>query len=575
MLKLVLTVSCLLLPISANAASHYVWCGATGAANGTEWTDAYTDLPSSLTRGDTYYVAGTTSCTYGYHDFNDVVSGTLVISIIKATSTNSGSISGWQSSFGTATADWDTVGGPGDIWTFNTSYYSVNGEYGSPPTADSYGFRLKNPGNSTSNVNFVDIDGGSSGTLSNVSVTYVEIDNGPINPDTSQIVGGTGVFTGSNGAAYSNLTLSYCYIHDINGAPVLWNNVGNSVIDHNWEARDRYTSTEHSEAISFHGGSYIVISNNVFQDELGTGGVVFLEFSFDHMYVFNNLFFNSQGQGLANWEYGDGSVFNNTGGTITNIFVFNNTLYNISGQSAVALGTTTNGLVENNLWWNGQQVAVGGATTDAYNTVINSYLNFGWACNGTGDSCQTSYGTGFSGSTGASINSASLTSNVVTVTTASSLGLSIGNPVLVIQTQQNSTTGCGVDTAYPYLTVASVSGATFTYDLTGSDVTCQSAGAVIQPTTTNPFVSPTTSPYSFKLTSDTVLSNLNDGTNLTSTCGNLTGTVAPNAPPCTIDPNGVSRPSTGNWDVGAYEYQASGNTTAAAAGVKMSGGVIQ
>ena len=44
------------------AANHYVRAGATGSADGTDWTNAFTDLPATLTRGDTYFVA---DGTYG------------------------------------------------------------------------------------------------------------------------------------------------------------------------------------------------------------------------------------------------------------------------------------------------------------------------------------------------------------------------------------------------------------------------------------------------------------------------------------------------------------------------------
>ena len=38
-------------------ANRYVREAAAGANDGTDWTNAYTTLPASLTRGDTYYVA--------------------------------------------------------------------------------------------------------------------------------------------------------------------------------------------------------------------------------------------------------------------------------------------------------------------------------------------------------------------------------------------------------------------------------------------------------------------------------------------------------------------------------------
>jgi hypothetical protein len=48
------------LPTMASAANHYVRAGASGNGSGADWTNAYTDLPGSLTRGDTYYVAAGT-----------------------------------------------------------------------------------------------------------------------------------------------------------------------------------------------------------------------------------------------------------------------------------------------------------------------------------------------------------------------------------------------------------------------------------------------------------------------------------------------------------------------------------
>src|SRR5215470_3950389 len=56
------------------AANHYVRAGATGSGTGADWTNAFTDLPASLVRGDLYYVA---AGTYKPHLFGDSDSGTL------------------------------------------------------------------------------------------------------------------------------------------------------------------------------------------------------------------------------------------------------------------------------------------------------------------------------------------------------------------------------------------------------------------------------------------------------------------------------------------------------------------
>lgn len=46
---------CLLLARAAVAQTYYVRQGAAGASDGSDWTNAFTDLPSNLVRGATYY----------------------------------------------------------------------------------------------------------------------------------------------------------------------------------------------------------------------------------------------------------------------------------------------------------------------------------------------------------------------------------------------------------------------------------------------------------------------------------------------------------------------------------------
>ena len=85
-----------LLVFRVDAASHYIRSAASGAANGNDWTDAWTDLPATFTSGDTYYVA---DGTYGVHVFGTAVSGTNLITIKKATANNHGTATGWSDSY--------------------------------------------------------------------------------------------------------------------------------------------------------------------------------------------------------------------------------------------------------------------------------------------------------------------------------------------------------------------------------------------------------------------------------------------------------------------------------------------
>ena len=67
-------------PSIAMAADHYVRADATGAGNGSDWTDAYTTLPATMIRGDTYYLA---DGDYVGYDFDTAATGSTFIYIVK------------------------------------------------------------------------------------------------------------------------------------------------------------------------------------------------------------------------------------------------------------------------------------------------------------------------------------------------------------------------------------------------------------------------------------------------------------------------------------------------------------
>jgi len=122
-------------------ANRYVWCGATGTGTGADFTNASTDLPTNLPRGDTYVVAGSDSCQYAPHSFDDAVSGTTVITVRKAVAASDSGVAGWQASFATAPAVWtladkaDPESGTVPLWKICSSYYNIDGMTGTidPP----------------------------------------------------------------------------------------------------------------------------------------------------------------------------------------------------------------------------------------------------------------------------------------------------------------------------------------------------------------------------------------------------------------------------------------------------------
>src|SRR5262245_59157235 len=79
------------------ATTRYVRLGAGGANTGLDWTNPFTSLPSSLTRGFTYFLA---DGSYPGYTFDDAASGTSVITLKKATVAEHGTNTGWSDAFG-------------------------------------------------------------------------------------------------------------------------------------------------------------------------------------------------------------------------------------------------------------------------------------------------------------------------------------------------------------------------------------------------------------------------------------------------------------------------------------------
>jgi hypothetical protein len=143
---------------SAEAATWYVRAGATGANNGADWNDAFTSLPGTLNRGDTYYVAqGLTGTDY---NFNDANSGTTLITILAATVENHGTDTGWNNAYA-GTATWSGE------WQFSTDYYFINGQTRDSATwTNGYGFRVANI------WNYADTDGSAG---DEITMLYVDV----------------------------------------------------------------------------------------------------------------------------------------------------------------------------------------------------------------------------------------------------------------------------------------------------------------------------------------------------------------------------------------------------------------
>jgi len=355
-----------MLPNVALAANHYVRAGASGSASGADWTNAYTNLPSGLVRGDSYYVA---AGTYKGHTFNDAASGTAVITIKAATVADHGTDTGWSASY-VGEAKFNTASN-GSILGFNQPYYIFDGAYRGSDWRSGYGFHLDNTGsvvgNSTGIIAF---------NANNITVRYTNIEGSH-----SQ---GNPTDRGWTSYGNDNILIEYNFDHDLGEAGCVMRGdttSSNVTIQYNYFS-DNYSvggSGVHSEPISIAEGIHnYTIRYNRFVNAVGTGAIANAssltpnDNSNGPLYIYGNeMWYNTSlwPSGFSSYcAVGGFYSFINVGFT-SDIYVYNNTIGNINstvcpqGSGGDALVTTQGDPaakllsgatihVKNNLWWN-------------------------------------------------------------------------------------------------------------------------------------------------------------------------------------------------------------------------------
>jgi len=360
-----------------SAATKYVWCGATGTGTGADFTNAYTDLPS-LVRGDTYVVAGSTTCTYPEHNFNTAESGTTLITVRHANATDDGGVAGWQASFGTATAKWSSA-----RWIFRQGYYLMDGRFGTPGTAGSFGFLLQHDLSvSQLSAAFVFFGNGDP-TTNNITIKYVEIDGVACCsiPDATQ---GTNAFECGRESTGNAVLFDHVYAHDLTGGPFIFADWSNVTIQYSWFARNRSTPAQHSEGISANNLDNLISRYNVWESISGTGVWVALNFLNDNWQIYGERVFAVPNQGRCDatgCAYGSGALTTNaiSPDGLTNLKFYNNSFSGIKNTAGNASGVHCLGGtictawdVKNNLWWDSGDADLGLPGEHDYNTLLDT-----------------------------------------------------------------------------------------------------------------------------------------------------------------------------------------------------------
>jgi hypothetical protein len=374
------------------AANHYVRAAADNTT-GNDWTHAYTSLPTSLTRGDTYYIA---DGNYTSHTFSDADSSTTLITIKYATVADHGTDTGWSSGYTGSGA----IVGPGSTgscpgWNFTTDYYTVDGQTGAGAVGrvtTGYGiqFRCNGPAGNWS-TGALQVSGGQ-----HLTFKHIEIDG--VTPYQADANGQSrGLQVNDATTRTSNLTLQNSYIHEV-GVPIFPFIGSTWVIDHNYFARNHSTAELHAEGIAARGGTDVTISFNVWEDIEGTATIECLYENCINWKVFGNLIIGvDTTHGAVTFNVGDNLA---DGSYYTGLKFYNNTIYNACPSAASSLrcgvyaeNPATTGIdTKNNFFY---QIGYGVSldATEDYNLVWNSYW-YGGADAAAHDSwrCLTSAG---------------------------------------------------------------------------------------------------------------------------------------------------------------------------------------
>jgi hypothetical protein len=366
----------------------YVRPGATGSGAGTDWTNAYPSLPGSLVRGATYYLA---DGSYGAVSFDDAHSGSALITLKKATVSDHGTNTGWQSGYGDGQA---TFGG----LEFLRGYYTLDGQTGGGPGSWETGFGIKVNGE-VSMQQFVD-NGADRITLAHLDIN----------------VGQTGPNNVRGMTLYSSdfFTLRYSYLHDSGCDLISMNVMNNFTIEYSKLARNHQAEPGcHGDLIEYQIGdaSNFVIRYNFIEDIVGSYAFGSHGPTITGYEIYGNIFY---------WQiepfFGNGLVGCLSGsGVLNNVRFHNNTL---SGNLTADVGNIGFGIMRGS----GHQ-----ANNNIWHRLSGSGFAHGWG------GVSHSHNTFYNGSGGGDENKTgnpfvNVSARDFALTAATTAGLSLGSP---------------------------------------------------------------------------------------------------------------------------------------------------
>lgn len=324
-------------------ANKYLRAGASGSANGDDWTNAYTTLAAletGLARGDTGYVA---DGAYAGATFNTATSGTTLITIKKATVADHGTETGWDNAYGDGQATFSAS------LTFASAYWWFDGVTGGGPGSWTSGFGFKRTvAGSGAGVDF---------DAANITCKHIEVAGNGGDGDGS----GTSNDSFAWGTNGDSTLLSYFYAHDA-GRCHFFSNADSTdvIVEYGYTGLFESTAGEHSEVASIWGGSYRwTFRYCVITHIEGTGGIIYDaqggSVGQRWMRIYGNVFIKIAGNPA--WSAANGVVAGWTGAggeQYRDVVCVNNTFIDTEsgGEALGTLPTTSSGNVaKNNLFY--------------------------------------------------------------------------------------------------------------------------------------------------------------------------------------------------------------------------------
>lgn len=339
----------ILLPGRVLAACHVITPSGSGSHSGADWNNAYKGFgtgagqlsPSSMTRGDTYYLG---AGSYGYVNFNTSDSGTTLITVKAPTSSDNCTNTGWNAGTMQGSAIFSSTGNEpaldvqSDYWTFDGQYGLGGTVAGGDITLSDYGIQA-NWGSGANTLAIIRL-GLSGNPVTGITMRHIAKNgsNGAPNYDgSSTCEDGLVAYSGS-----SNLLFEYNFFENSGGA-YNFAGVSNATVQYTMNMTNYSIGGCHGDHVNFpNGANNLTFRYNQWRSSSGTA--VFdmpcgtcttssnVYFYGEQIYWVDSDQCRIPNGTLGACAVGDAIVWASSGEGVTGNFYFiNNTIDNMSG----------------------------------------------------------------------------------------------------------------------------------------------------------------------------------------------------------------------------------------------------